>query len=92
MAVATLVENPDRFQLLPREANSKAVRGIKLKAERMPPVQLPLSSDLYYFRLLRSESKPEVWTQIQQDKAVRLRWPGQAESDFQATLYMTLPS
>lgn len=89
--VLALVEDGNKFKLLPRSMANAAVFGVKLKEERVPPVQLPAQSDLHYFRVLRADSA-RVWQKLQLEKAAVLRWPGQEASDFQVTLYMTLPS
>lgn len=91
LKVLALVEGLGRFKLLPASKRDLAVFGMKLKAERIPPVQLPVYPDLHYFRLLRAESE-EIWSAIKQEKAIKLHWMNQAASDFQIALYMTLPN
>jgi type VI secretion system ImpJ/VasE family protein len=89
-AVAQLVENPDEFKLMPTSMAFRAVRGVLLKEERFVPLELPAKSNLHYFRLLRSEAA-RAWEQIQAEKTAVVRWPEEANSDFDINLYMTLP-
>jgi len=89
--LAQAVQNEDRFKLMPSSMVNRAIRGVVLKEERLPPLALPASSGLYYFRLLRNESV-DVWKMIQQEKLLSLLWSGNDSADYQVTLYMTLPS
>jgi type VI secretion system protein ImpJ len=89
-AVAKLVEDPDRFKLMPASMAGRAIRGVLLKEERFPPLELPAQSNLYYFRLLRGESA-RSWQQIQTERAAVVRWTGGVNVDYDVTLYMTLP-
>jgi type VI secretion system protein ImpJ len=88
--VAKLVEDADRFKLMPASMAGRAIRGVLLKEERFPPLELPAQSNLYYFRLLRGESA-RSWQQIQTERAAVVRWSGHEGADYDVTLYMTLP-
>ena len=92
-ALARYVEDGDRFKLMPLSLVSRAIRGIELKEERHPPLELPAASDLHYFRLERSASA-RMWQQIQMEKAAAVRWTGGDIdwSDASFTLYMTVPA
>jgi type VI secretion system protein ImpJ len=90
-ALAALVENPDEFKLMPKSMASRAIRGVLLKEERFVPLELPAKANLHYFRLLRSAST-RAWDQIQAEKAAVIRWPDEGVSDFDISLYMTLPA
>jgi predicted component of type VI protein secretion system len=87
------VEDGDKFKLMPQSLATRAIRGIALKEERHPPLELPAQSDLHYFRLDRAASE-RMWQQIQSEKSATIRWTGSeldwSGSDF--TLYMTIPS
>ena len=89
--LVNLVENPDEFKLMPKTMASRAIRGVLLKEERFVPLELPAKAGLHYFRLLRSAST-RAWDQIQAEKAAVIRWPDEGVSDFQISLYMTLPA
>lgn len=88
--LARLVEDADRFKLMPQSLASRAVRGVVLKEERFPPLELPGQSGLYFFRLLRGESA-RSWQQIQAEKVAVVRWTGNETADYDITLFMTLP-
>lgn len=89
-SLAQLVEDPDRFKLMPESMAGRAIRGVILKEERFPPLELPAQSNLYYFRLLRGESA-RSWQQIQTERSAVVRWTGNDSADYDLTLYMTLP-
>jgi predicted component of type VI protein secretion system len=89
--LVNLVENPDEFKLMPKSLASRAIRGVLLKEERFVPLELPAKGGLHYFRLLRSTST-RAWDQIQVEKAAVIRWPDEGVSDFQISMYMTLPA
>lgn len=89
-AVTLLVEDPDRFKLMPKALARRPIYGIKLKEERVPPPELPAKSNLKYYRVLRSESG-RMWDMLVREKSLALRWPGMRESDFKVSLYMTVP-
>lgn len=89
-ALARLVENSDEFKLMPRSLATRAIRGVILKEERFPPLELPAQSGLYYFRLMRQESA-RSWQQIQAEGSAVVVWSG-PESDYKVDLYMTVPA
>jgi type VI secretion system protein ImpJ len=89
-ALARYVTDPDRFKLMPLSLADRAIRGVELKEERHPPLELPAASDLHYFRLEHSVSA-RMWEQVQKDKAAAIRWRS-AEldwSDVSFTLFLT---
>lgn len=91
VALANYVVDADRFKLMPLSLADRAIRGIELKEERHPPLELPAASDLHYFRLQHSVSA-RMWQQVQLEKAAAIRWKS-AEldwSDVGFTLYMTV--
>ncbi|MHC4474378.1 MAG: type VI secretion system baseplate subunit TssK [Planctomycetota bacterium] len=89
--LAKLVLDRDKFKLMPRSLASQRVFGVQLAQELYPPVELPAQVGLHYFRVMRGESK-RLWERVQQDKSLAVRWPGIESSDFEVTLYMTVPS
>ena len=93
IALGRYVEDGDKFKLMPQSLGTRAIRGIVLKEERHPPLELPAQSDLHYFRLDRAASE-RMWNQIQTEKSATIRWTG-SELDWTGTtftLYMTVPS
>jgi type VI secretion system protein ImpJ len=87
------VEDGDKFKLMPQSLATRAIRGLALKEERHPPLELPAQSDLHYYRLDRAASE-RMWQQVASEKAATIRWTGSeldwSGSDF--TLFMTIPS
>ncbi|MCU0914231.1 MAG: type VI secretion system baseplate subunit TssK [Planctomycetes bacterium] len=88
--LALLVEDADKFKLMPRSIVFQRVYGVKLVYESHPPVELPPKIGLSYFRLVRHESG-RMWDRIVQEKAVAATWPEADASDFRLTLFMPVP-
>jgi len=88
--LAKLVLDRDKFKLMQQSLANQRVFGVKLAQELYPPVELPAQVGLHYFRVMRSESG-RLWERITQEKACTVRWPGIESSDFEVTLYMTVP-
>jgi len=88
--LARFVENEDQFKLMPASLVERAVRGVVLKEERLPPLELPTQNGLHYFHLLRDKS-PDVWSMIVREKSAIVRWTDHSDADYQVTLYMTVP-
>jgi type VI secretion system ImpJ/VasE family protein len=89
-ALAKLVEDGDKFKLMAKSVIAVRVPGIKLLEERHPPLTLPAKSDLFYFRLMRSESQ-RMWDRIRDEKTMAIRWPDMQGTDYQMSLYMPIP-
>jgi predicted component of type VI protein secretion system len=89
--LAKLALDRDKFKLMPQSLANQRVFGIQLAQELYPPVELPAQVGLHYFRVMRGESA-RLWDRAKQDKALAVRWPGIDSSDFEITLYMTIPS
>ena len=87
-AVAAFVEDADKFKLMPRSLATRAIWGVRLKEERIVPLELPAANDLHYFRLLRADSQ-RVWDLLKLEKQAIIRWTGKDDSDYNLTLYMT---
>ena len=88
--LAVLVEDADKFKLMAKSLANQRIWGIKLAEERHPPLELPSQVGLHYFRLMRADSA-RMWSRIQQEKVVAVRWPDLESSDYKLTLYMTVP-
>jgi len=89
-ALTKLVEDLNKFKLMPKALWNQRIFGIRLGEERTPPVGLPATAGVTYYRLLRSESA-RMWDRIKDEKALAVRWPGVESTDWQLTLYMMLP-
>ncbi len=87
--LASLVEDADRFKLMPQSMAARAIRGVLLKEERFAPLELPSQSGLHFYRLLRHESA-RSWQQILAERAAIVRWTDH-EADYDIALYMTVP-
>ena len=70
--------------------HNQQIFGVQPAQELYPPVELPAQVGLHYFRVMRGESA-RLWDRIQQEKTIAVRWPGVETSDFEITLYMTVP-
>ncbi|OGP61582.1 MAG: type VI secretion system-associated protein [Deltaproteobacteria bacterium RBG_13_47_9] len=88
--LAKLVSDRDRFKMMPQSLSNQRVFGVQLVQELYPPVELPAQVGLHYFRIMRDESA-RLWELIKQEKAIAVRWPDVETSDFEITLYMTVP-
>lgn len=89
-ALAKLVEDADQFKLMAFSMTGRKIYGIKLVEERHPPLELPSQVGLNYFRLARAESE-RMWERVKAEKKMSLEWPNLEGSDFQVTLFMTVP-
>jgi type VI secretion system protein ImpJ len=91
--LAAFVENDDVFKLMPESALVRAFFGIPLKEERHPPLELPASADLHYFRLDRTSEKGQrYWTRIEMEKSAGIRWTGKDNPDYDIALYLIIPA
>jgi type VI secretion system ImpJ/VasE family protein len=90
-SLAALVEDQDKFKLMAQSLAGRAIWGVKLALDRVPPLELPSEAGLIYFRLMRDESA-RMWERIDAEKAIAARWPGMETSDYRLTLYMTVPA
>ena len=88
--LAKLVLDRDKFKMMPQSLANQRIFGVQLAQELYPPVELPAQVGLHYFRVMRGESA-RLWERIQQEKTIVVRWPGVETSDFEITLYMTVP-
>jgi type VI secretion system protein ImpJ len=86
-----LVEDRDRFKLMAKSMISRAIWGIQLNAERVPPLELPSRTGLHMFRLDISESA-RMWERIKQEKEIAATWPGVESTAYTMALYMTVPN
>jgi predicted component of type VI protein secretion system len=86
-----LVEDQDKFKLMPKTMIRLNIFGVKLTEERHPPMELPSSTDLHYFRLDVGQSQ-RMWERVQQEKTMALRWVETEPLEYtDVSLYMTVP-
>ena len=88
--VRQLVQDGNRFKVMPKSMWNKAFFGIVLEEERFPPHFLPAQAGLHYFRIQRSKSE-RIWDRIKNEKELSIVWPEFASCDYQITLYLVLP-
>jgi type VI secretion system protein ImpJ len=88
--LAKLVEDQDRFKLMPKSMIKLNIYGVKLVEERHAPMELPSASDLHYFRVDVAQSQ-KMWERISGEKAMAIRWPENEAFEYQdVSLYMTV--
>lgn len=87
-ALAALVEDGTKFKFMSKKLVAALGYGVKLAEERHAPLQLPAESGLHYFRLLRADSQ-RMWSMIEQERAIGVKWTGGEGSDFKLSLYYT---
>jgi len=85
-----LAEDGDRFKMMAHSMIDRAIWGVKLEAERVPPLELPAQTELHYFRLKTDESA-RMWKAIREEKKLAVKWPDMEEADCKLALYMTVP-
>jgi type VI secretion system protein ImpJ len=89
--LATLVENQDKFKLMPKSLVRLHVFGVKLKEDRHPPMELPSASDLHYFRVVQAESA-SMWEKVTAERSMAIRWTELEQFEYtDVSLYMTIP-
>lgn len=88
--VKRLVEDGDQFKLMPASFGARAVRGISLKEERFPPLELPGRPGLYFYRLMLDQSR-RIWEQFVQEPAAIIHFNTSVPTDYQIALYIALP-
>jgi type VI secretion system protein ImpJ len=89
--LAKLVEDQDKFKLMPKSMVKLNIYGIKLVEDRHPPLELPSATDLHYYRVEMAQSQ-KMWERAAGEKALAIRWPELEPLDYQdISLYMTVP-
>lgn len=88
--LVSLVEDSNKFKLMPLSFIEEAIYGLKLTHEALPPEELPREIGLHYFRVDRAESAL-MWERVAEERSVAARWPHMEVADFTLTLYMTVP-
>jgi len=88
--LSEMVQDADQFQLMPASYMERAIRGVSLREERFPPLELPSDNGRYYFRLNTSQSR-RIWEEIEREMEMVAQWSDEGISsvDLELTLYMT---
>lgn len=89
--LVALVEDQDRFKVMPKSMIKLNIFGMKLVWERVPPMELPGAVDQHYFKLDLAQSQ-KMWERLSGEKAIAVRWSELEPLDYQdISLYMTVP-
>jgi type VI secretion system protein ImpJ len=89
--LAKLVEDQDKFKLMPKSMIKLNIFGARLVEDRHPPMELPSATDLHYFRIDVGQSQ-KMWERIVQEKSIALRWSDQEPMEYtDISLYLTVP-
>ncbi len=89
--LVALVEDQDRFKVMPKSMVKLNIYGVKLGWERVPPLELPGAVDLHYFKLDLGQSQ-KMWERVTGEKGIAVRWPELEPLEYtDVSLYMTVP-
>lgn len=86
-----LVEDRDRFKLMPVSYGLKAIRGLILKEERTPPLELPVKARQYFYRVNADESG-RIWEHFMREPQGIVHFEVPDLSKFRIVLYATAPA
>lgn len=68
-----LVEDQDKFKLMPKSMIKLNIFGVKMEEDRHPPMGFKSSTDRHYFRIDVGASQ-KMWDRITSEKAISVRW------------------
>jgi type VI secretion system protein ImpJ len=85
-----LAEDGNRFKVMAHSMIQRAIWGMRLQAERVPPLELPAQTGLHFFRFKLDESA-RMWEAIGEEKKIAIKWPDMENEDCRIALYMTVP-
>lgn len=89
--LVSLVEDQDRFKVMPKSMVKLNIFGMKMVWERVPPLELPGAVDLHYFKMDLAASQ-KMWERASGEKAMAIRWSELEPLEYQdVSLYMTVP-
>ena len=87
--LSELIHDNKQFKLQPVSYLERAIRGVLMKEERHPPLQLPAETDRFYYRLNTSQSK-KVWEEIEREMEMVAVWSDSIpQAELSLTLFMT---
>lgn len=89
-----LVTDIDTFHFVRYTWKGRSRRGVKLVYEQLPPSVLlkERGDDITFFRIIHGTGGSDHWQRIQQDGRAVIEWTNISRSDFDLTIYMTLPN
>lgn len=88
--LARFVEDADKFKLIPVSYGLRALRGLVLREERSPPVELPMKARQYFFRLVTDDSG-KVWRDFQREPQALVHFDAPDMSKYRITLFAVIP-
>ncbi len=86
-----LVEDRDRFKLMPASYGLRAIRGLMLKEERHPPLELPVKAKQYFYRVNVDDSG-RIWEHFMREPQAIIHFDVPDHTKFKLTLYATVPN
>ncbi len=90
-ALVRLVEDRDRFKLMPVSYGLRAIRGLILHEERTPPLELPVKAKQFFYRLDADESG-RIWEHFIREPQGIIHFDAPDLSKFRLILYATIPA
>lgn len=90
-SLVRLVEDRDRFKLMPASYGLRAIRGLVLKEERHPPLELPVKAKQYFYRVNVDESG-RIWEHFMREPQAISHFDAPDHSKYKLTLYATVPN
>lgn len=88
--LTSLIENTDLFKLVPMSYARRALRGVILKEDRHPPVQLPAKAQRYFYRIDTSQNSV-AWEQLLQEPVAIIELKSGKSADHKISLYILAP-
>lgn len=89
-ALVRLAVNPDKFKLIPVSYGMRALRGLVLREERNPPLELPVNTKQYFFRVV-TEDSGEIWNHFIMEPEGLVHLDAPELNRFRISLYATIP-
>lgn len=88
-SLAQLVEDGEKFKLMPGQWATRLMIGVLLEWEPQPPGELPREGHLHYFRLRRANSE-DMWTRAVEQKSLAVSCRPMVLSDYDFQLVMKI--
>jgi hypothetical protein len=89
-ALVRLAEDRDNFKLIPVSYGLRALRGLVLREERTPPLELPVKAKQYFFRVVADESG-RIWEHFIKEPQGIVHFDAPDLNRFRIALYATIP-
>lgn len=89
-SLVRLAEDRDNFKLIPVSYGLRALRGLVLREERTPPLELPVKAKQYFFRVVSDESG-RIWEHFIKEPQGIVHFEAPDLTRFRISLYATTP-